>query len=491
MATDRIGEQPIDELSFQDENNTITVTADAESVYRLGESAQSNEINIDAGACEYELLGNGTWAVTGRGNMDGTHLVIRPKRGGVDVTEILAGAFLNDTNLKSVTIPTSITRIGSGAFKGTALKTVVFNDTEDMVVFFKNLGEWAHVYVQYTYTDDTGEKWNGGWPGEPMDLFNADQNIYSCKVPLSINMISFNCGDDEFQTEQMQVTDIREDLSYNLFSPKDINNISNMIFRLNRERYNPGTSYVKYNGLQISNSAFEGCVGLTEIELPRRAVNIGSSAFKNCTNLTKISNPVQNRLLQIGDNAFENCSKLVHVTLETGLREIRRYAFNRCSVLSGVRLGSALKLIDSGAFLDCPDFQSVIIPASVTKIGPQAFDFTERPEGSWSRYVLFENPYTWFVSTGDIPGIEAMDVISPTELYAASMSETGVVMRNGNKLSLTYAAYFWHRLDKMLPPTLSLENKTLIMTDHLGVAENFYIYINGAKVVTIDKSKIR
>lgn len=476
----------IPDLHLTDSNSDITVTASAMTLLKLDESNPSNEISYDSGSCLYEPLGNGTWCVAGRGDLKGSSLTIRPDIGGVAITEIAAGAFLNDTELKYVKIPPNITRIGSGAFKGTGLEDVEFEDTQYMVIFFKNLGEWAQVCVQYTYTDDTGEKWNGGWPGETMELFNADQNIYSCKVPLSINMISFNCGDDEFQTEQMQVTDIREDLSYNLFSPKDINNSPGQFFRLNRERYNPGTSYVKYNGLQIGNSAFEGCEGITEITLPRRAVNIGSSAFKNCANLTKISNPVQNRLLQIGDNAFENCSNLVFVTLETGLREIRRYAFNRCSVLSGVRLGSALKLIDSGAFLDCPDFQTVTIPASVTQIGPQAFDFTERPEGSWSRYVMFENPYTWFVSTGDIPGLEKMELLPPAELYAASMNETGVVMRNGNKLSLTYAAYFWHRLDKMLPPKISRDGDSLHITDELGVAEVFKIYANGVLVKIID-----
>ena len=483
----RVGEQAIAPLGLQDENNTFTVTADAPVEYHLSESAQSNEVTIDTGAWSYELLGNGTWGVAGRGDMTGANLVIRAYRGNVPVTEIVAGAFQNDTTLESVTIPTTITRIGRGAFKGSGLKTVIFKDTEDMVIFFKNLAEWPQVYVHYTYTNGTGEQWNGGWPGEPMDLFDAAQNIYSFKVPLTITSICFNRGDEEAQTETLDVTDFREDLSYNLFTPKDSgNNFS----ALNRERYNPGTSYVKYDGLQISNSAFEGCGGLTEIELPRRAVNIGPSAFRNCTNLTKISNPAQNRLLQVGDHAFASCSKLVFVTLNTGLREIRRYAFWGCSKLSGVQLGSALELIDMAVFLDCPDFQTVTIPASVTKIGYEAFDFTERPEGSWSRSVMFENPYTWFVSTGDTPGLEAMDVIAPTELIASSMSDY-TASRNGNKLSLLYADYCWHRLDKMLPPTLSLENNKLIMTDTLGVAENFYIYINGAKVVTIDKSKIK
>lgn len=482
----RIGEQDIGPLGLQDEGNTFTVTADAPVEYHLSESAQSNEVTIDTGACKYELLYNGTWGVAGRGDMNGGNLVIRPERGGVPVTEIVAGAFQNDTTLESVTIPTTITRIGSGAFKGSGLKAVTFKDTEYMVVFFKNLAEWPQVYVYYTYTDDTGEKSNV-WPGDAMDIYNASENIYSCEVPLNITSIGFSRGDTDAQTEQKQVADVCEDLSYNLFTPKDSgNNFSALI----RERYNPSTSYVKYNGLQISNSAFEGCGGLTEIELPRRAVNIGPSAFKNCTNLAKISNPVKNRLLEIADSAFFSCSNLKTVALKTGLRKIRRAAFMCCSTLSDVQLGSALELIDTEAFRDCPAFLIVTIPASVTKIGYQAFSVTEHPVGV-TRYAMFENPYTWFVSTGDIPGLETMVVVPPAEVYASSMSETGVVYRNGARLTEDCADYCWHRLDKMLPPTLSLENNKLIMTDTLGVAENFHIYINGAKVVTIDKSKIK
>lgn len=60
---------------------------------------------------------------------------------------------------------------------------------------------------------------------------------------------------------------------------------------------------------QISDSAFENCTSLTNINLPNSLTSIGNSAFKGCISLSSIAIP--NSVTSIGQNAFSGCDSLI------------------------------------------------------------------------------------------------------------------------------------------------------------------------------------
>ena len=130
--------------------------------------------------------------------------------------------------------------------------------------------------------------------------------------------------------------------------------------------------YVIPEGIkQIAGSAFRGCVGLTSVTIPNSLTSIGDFAFYECSNLTSVT--TGNGLTSIGDFAFYECSSLTSVTTGNGLTSIGYYAFYGCSSLTSVTTGKGLTSIGDYAFDGCSGLTSITIPNSVTSIGECAF----------------------------------------------------------------------------------------------------------------------
>ena len=113
---------------------------------------------------------------------------------------------------------------------------------------------------------------------------------------------------------------------------------------------------VAYNGniysvTSIGDKAFDGCDGLTSIEIPNSVTSIGSDAFDNCYGLTSIEIP--NSVTSIGN-----------------------YAFRYCDGLTSIEIPNSVTSIGGGAFEGCFGLTSITIPNSVTSIGWSAFEGT-------------------------------------------------------------------------------------------------------------------
>lgn len=476
--------QPLGEITLDSGSNSITVTTSAETNYSLTESKHSDAVVVNAGELAFEKLSNGTWAVAGRGTMTGSNIIIPSVYAGGDVTQIQMRAFYQDPTLQQIYIPKSITSIGGQAFKEcTTLTSVQWEDTDHAVIFFKKPDSWATPYVYYKYGNAT----NNDGLGTMMDLADASKSLYSCAVPINTTEIRFRSEDEQYTTMSYHIT--TEELSNCRFTTS----ASNYGYELNiEEYYDPGPDFNKYNGLRLGSQAFAECTGLTIINLPQRVTSIETGAFKGCTNLTNVSNPIHNRLLDIADEAFNGCTKLQTVMITSGLRRIGKSAFVNCSKLEGFNFGATLKDIEQYAFKECRYLDRVTIPASVERIGRGAFQVTPWDNGYSNgrapRWFWFEDPYTWFTSISNAPSSDVdMTAWKPTDLYGVDILDYNV-QQNGNRLCYDQCEYYWHKLKRMLPPKVSLSDNILTMTDPLGVAEKFYIYVNGGRDprVTID-----
>ena len=129
---------------------------------------------------------------------------------------------------------------------------------------------------------------------------------------------------------------------------------------------------VTVTGGNILYGAFYNCKGLTNITIPNSVTSIGGSAFRGCTGLTSITIP--NSVTSIGDHAFYGCRGLTSITIPDSVTSIGSAAFWYCSGLTSVTISNSVTSIDEGAFRDCSGLTSVVIPDSVTSIGYEAFD---------------------------------------------------------------------------------------------------------------------
>ena len=84
----------------------------------------------------------------------------------------------------------------------------------------------------------------------------------------------------------------------------------------------------------IGGQAFSDCKALTTFDVPEGVTSIGGQAFGGCTNLTAINFTGTPTLTSIGGSAFYNCSKLTTITLPESLTTIGNDVFNGAGVTS-------------------------------------------------------------------------------------------------------------------------------------------------------------
>lgn len=105
--------------------------------------------------------------------------------------------------------------------------------------------------------------------------------------------------------------------------------------------------------------------------IPSTVKSIGNSAFYGCVNLTDVT--ISNSVKSIESSAFFNCTALTSVTIPKSVTSIKNHTFYGCTALTGVVIPDSVASIESCAFYDCTGLTSVVVPDSVTNIGDDAF----------------------------------------------------------------------------------------------------------------------
>ena len=298
------------------------------------------------------------------------------------VTSIGSFAFQFCANLKSVTIPASVTSIGDQAFNLGTTDTLRVDYTGDLT-------DWCGIMFSY-------------WPFGDYHLYINNEKVTDLVIPEGVQNIrnyAFSyCSGLTSVTIPNSVTRIGSSAFSgcsgltSVTIPDSVTNIGGRAF-YNTAWYNnlpDGPVYIKkffyaYKGtmpantsftidagtLQICGGAFSGCSGLTSVTIPNSVTLIGVGAFERCTGLTSVTIP--NSVTSIGSSAFSYCSGLTSVTIPNSVASIGSSAFSYCSGLTSVTIPNSVTSIGVGAFFGCSGLASITIPNSVTSIGGQAF----------------------------------------------------------------------------------------------------------------------
>ena len=123
----------------------------------------------------------------------------------------------------------------------------------------------------------------------------------------------------------------------------------------------------------IGSCAFRNCSGLTSITIPNSVTSIGIYAFDDCTGLTSITIP--DSVTSIEDRTFDSCTGLTSITIGNGVTSIGEFAFFRCTGLTSITIPDSVTSIGYRAFYYCGSLTKVIILSTTPGIlGDEAFD---------------------------------------------------------------------------------------------------------------------
>ena len=231
-----------------------------------------------------------------------TAVVIPSKINGVTVTTIGTDAFLG-LNITSVTIPGSVTEIGSNAFAGCTNLTSVHY-----------AGDWSNLTIQ---------------SGNPAVEDAANEQLFDFKFILNntaVIVISY----------KGTAADVTIPSCY---------------------KGKPVT--------MIDHAAFHDNSAVTSVTIPDSVTSISDDAFGFCSQLTNISIP--NSVTFIGFSAFNSCTSLKSITLPSSLSTIQSYAFYNCGNLKTIRIPVSVTSIGNCAFDVCPSLMTVTYPGSKTQ----------------------------------------------------------------------------------------------------------------------------
>ena len=264
------------------------------------------------------------------------------------VTQIQAYAFYKCPDLKTISIPSTVSSIEIADAKDQASS------------YFSGDASFKAFIVS---TDNPNYTAIGGI------LFNKDKTtLLKCPqaktgdftVPSTVKTFGRfafeECNSLNSISLPNGITSIGDYVFYNCYSIKNIN--------------------IPTSLTELGNMVFYGCSSLSEIIIPSGIKKISDFAFCNCSSLTSITIP--EGIEEIGNSAFSHCPKLTEVVLPSTVKRIGDTCFRECTNLSKINIPEGITEIQEQTFYKCA-LTSITLPESVTKIGNYAFWLNKIP----------------------------------------------------------------------------------------------------------------
>ncbi len=343
-------------------------------------------------------------------------------------TAIAAYAFAGNENLTSVSIPKSVTSIGTNAFLGAKISSISFGGSAD---------EWERLAANAALPDSvqiscTGHvcSFDSSWSSdgeshwhacscgkrnaEAEHTFDASGKCTVCAAQLPETL----AGGEGWSLTRKGLLTLSANVSpgedgvmpWNSYAERitavglgaAVSSVSSGAFRdctcLTAISVDAGsTSFSSDNGVLYSTEnelicypaakegseytvldgttaiaayAFAENEYLKSVSVPESVVSIGPGAFSSCAGLSEVELP--QGLTELSESLFSGCRQFKEIALPQSVTSIGAKAFANCTALESVQLPGSLRSIGSEAFSGCSSLRKPEIPAGVS-VGENAF----------------------------------------------------------------------------------------------------------------------
>lgn len=304
-------------------------------------------------------------------------------------------------NLKSITIPSTVTEIGYDAFNSNAenyysdpaIETITFEDGTEPLAGFSEFSDGTTyaaaiqlgknvktVYLGRDVLISRGENVEnltiGGIVTEldgGTDFFTANEALKTLTIeygdaPLSLERT--NDGDGTFSKYPIETLTLDRQLEYD-----------------GTDGITPFSGSQKLTSVvigdhvtSIGDNFFNGCAGMQSLSVGAVLQSIGENAFLGCTGLQRVElknlsawcrfnfGSEEQNPLYYAKNLYMDGNLVTDLTLPSGVAAVGDYAFYGCDKLTAVALPASVETIGIGAFGECTALKDLTFEDGSSKL---------------------------------------------------------------------------------------------------------------------------
>ena len=309
------------------------------------------------------------------------------EEGVTGIADTSPGVFQSFKHLKSISLPSTLKKIGDNAFREAGMSSFVIPDSVTTIgsqAFSKcenlrniEFGAGIETIGDYVFSSCPSlesVEFNEGLQTIGEGAFYSCEGLKEVRFGTGLKTIGESAFSSCPSLESVEFNEGLQTIETRAFN--SCKNLKEVKFGTGLKTIGDsaflscsGLESVEFNeGLQtIGEKAFVG-TALAKVSIPSTVQNIGNSAFADLSGLESIA------LLgntAIGESSFADCSALKSVDISNA-RALGERAFENCNELSTVKM-EKIETIDDCSFSGCVKLESVVFPATLTSLGSDVF----------------------------------------------------------------------------------------------------------------------